>query len=210
MSALAERWAEQRERSRIGTAFAWWLAALAGGAAGGLLTHALGAAAASAILVGLLQALSFRADLRYGSAWFFASSIAGALGFSAMVVGASAFAEVAGREPAALREGLIAWISLAGLGGLLLGAAQAPLSGRRGLGTAWAMLALSSGALLWPLGFAAGHRFGPEAAERLSAALPALADANLPLTQSAAFACAWLLFSLPFGLLVAANSAGRR
>lgn len=210
MSTMAERRVGPHRRSRILTALAWWAAAAAGGAAGGVLPHPLAAAMVSAAAVGMLQALTFRSNLRYGAAWFGTTAIAGALGFGATVVGGLAFAEVAGGELPLLREGLAAWVGLAGLGGLLLAAAQAPLSGRRSLALGWCVLGLLAGGTLWPAGLALGHRFGPELAVRLTEVLPQVAGTKVPITQAAAFAAAWLLQSLPFGIMVAATAGDRR
>ena len=210
MSALAERWAGPRARSGSLTGFYWWAAAAIGGAMGGLLPHPLAAAAASAAAVGMLQALTLRSDLRYGAAWFGATVIAGALGFCAAVVGGLAFAEVAGGELPLLREGLAAWIGLAGLGGLLLAAAQAPLTGRRDLAWGWCFLGLLAGGVLWPIGLALGHRLGPELVLRLTELLPQAAHTRAPIAQAVGFAAAWLLHSLPFGIVIAATSGERR
>jgi hypothetical protein len=205
MSALADRWAEPRGRSRILTALTWWIAGLIGGAAGGVLPNPLQAAAVSAVAVGLLQTLSFRPDLRYGAAWFGASAVAGSLGFGAAVIGSLAFAGLSGGEPAALREALGAWMALAGIGGLLLAAAQAPLTGRRGLAILWCLLGMGAGAVLWPTGLTLGHRFGADLAREAAAMLPMLEQSTLTVQQAAGFAAAWVLYSLPFGILVAAN-----
>jgi hypothetical protein len=210
MSAMAERRIEPHRRRRTLTALAWWAAAAAGGVAGGLLPHPLAAAVVSAAAVGMLQALTFRSDLRYGAAWFGATAIAGALGIGAAVVGGFAFAEVAGGERSLVREGLAAWIGLAGLGGLLLAAAQAPLSGRRGLALDWCVLGLLAGGMLWPAGLALGYRFGPDLAARLTEVLPQVAGTRVPIVQTVSFAAAWLLHSLPFGIVVAATSGERR
>ncbi|MDF2763948.1 MAG: hypothetical protein K0S81_942 [Rhodospirillales bacterium] len=209
MSAMAEQWSEPR--SRAGLSFSWWSAAAAGGLAGGLLPDPLLAAAVASALVGLLQALAFRPDLRYGAAWSGATTLAGAVGFGAMVIGATAFAEVAGAEPALVREGLLAWLGLGALGGLLLAAAQAPLTGRPGLAAAWCILGIVGGGILWPAGYAIGRRYGPELAASIAEAAPQLSFlAAEPVGQAAAFALAWLLHSFPFGLLVASRSGGER
>jgi hypothetical protein len=205
VSALAEKWVEPRVGGRTAIALTWWLAALIGGAIGGAVPHPLQGAAASAAAVGLLQTLSFRPDLRYGAGWFCASALAGSLGFGAAVIGGLAFADLTGGEPAALREGLAAWAALSAIGGLLLAAAQAPLTGRRGLGIVWCLLGLCAGAVLWPAGLTLGHRLGVEASREAASLLPQLADHEGSLRQAVEFAMAWFLHSLPFGLMVAAN-----
>jgi hypothetical protein len=210
MSALADRWTNQRSRSSLGLSFVWGLAGAAGGFAGGLVPHPLLGAVLSAALVGLVQALTFRPDLRYGAAWFGASAAAGAIGFAAFVVGALALAGVAGEESPLFRQGLLAWIALGAAGGLLLGAAQAPLTGRRGLALTWCGLGLLGGAVLWPAGFAIGRRFWPELADGIADFAPQLTFlAAEPAGRAASFAMAWLLYVMPFGMLVASRSGGR-
>ncbi|HEX6101531.1 MAG TPA: hypothetical protein VF031_00655 [Alphaproteobacteria bacterium] len=209
MSAMAEQWSEPRRRASL--SLSWWSAAAAGGLAGGLLPQPLLASALAAALVGLLQALAFRPDLRYGAAWSGATALAGAVGFGAMVVGARAFADVAGGEPGLVREGLLAWLGLGALGGLLLAAAQAPLTGRPGLASAWCILGIVGGGILWPAGYAIGRRYGPELGASIAELAPQLSFLTAePVGQAAAFALAWLLHALPFGLLVASRSGGER
>ncbi len=210
MTTVAERRVDPRRSGRALVALAWWCVAALGGAAGGLLPEPRAAAIASAAAVGLLQALVLRADLRYGAAWFGASAIAGGLGFGAAVVGGLAFAEIAGGELALLREGLAAWVGLAALGGLLLAAAQAPLSGRRRLAWNWCVLGLVAGGALWPAGLIEGHRFGVALVGRLTEIAPQLADTRVPISQTVAYAAAWLLYSIPFGIVVATTSGERR
>ena len=211
MSAMADRWVEPRSRSSLSLSLIWWSSGAAGGFIGGLTPHPLMAAALSAALVGLMQALAFRPDLRYGAAWFGATAAAGALGFGAMLVGALAFSEIAGGEARLLREGLLAWVGLGALGGFLLAAAQAPLTGRRGLAVAWCVLGVIGGAILWPAGFAIGRRFGPELAAAVAEVAPQLSFLTAdPVAQAASFAMAWLLYALPFGLLVGSRSGGGR
>lgn len=210
MSAIVEPWAETRGRGWIVAPLVWWAASAAGGLAGGLLSHPLLGAAFSACVVALLHALALRGDLRYGSAWFVASALAGTLGFAAAVVGAGAFSEAAGGDPALLREGLAAWIGLGAAGGLLLAAAQAPLTGRRTLALVWCALGLSGGGLLWPAGLALGYRFGAEGAMRLAEIFPQMTLTPRSAEQALGYMLAWLLHSLPFGLLVATNSARER
>jgi hypothetical protein len=209
MSAMAEGWSEPRSRSRWVLFLIWWAAAAAGGLAGGLLPNPFAGAAVSAALVGLLQALAFRPDLRYGAAWFGSTAIAGAIGFAAMLVGALAFSEISGGEPGLLRQGLAAWIGLSALGGLLLAGAQAPLAGRRNLTIGWCALGLFAGAVLWPAGFATGHRFGPELALLLFPLERPAGEPSHSVAQAAAFALAWFFHSVPFGILVASSSAER-
>jgi hypothetical protein len=211
MSAMADRWIEPQRHRSLGLSLTWWSAGAIGGLAGGLFPNPLVAAALSAALVGLLQALAFRPDLRYGAAWFGATAAAGAFGFAAMLVGALAFAEVAGGEAPLLREGLLAWMGLGAIGGLLLAAAQAPLTGRRGLAITWCILGVAGGGILWPAGFAIGRRFGPELGASIAELIPHLSLlTGEPAGQAASFATAWLLHALPFGLLVAARSGGGR
>ena len=209
MSAMAEGWSEPRSRSRLVLFLIWWAAAAVGGLAGGVLPNPFAGAALSAALVGLLQALAFRPDLRYGAAWFGSTAIAGAIGFSAMLVGALAFAGVAGGEPALLRQGLAAWIALSASGGLLLACAQAPLAGRRSLTIGWCALGLFAGAVLWPAGFATGHRFGPELASLILEPEQPGDGSSSSLAQAAAFALAWFFHAVPFGILVASSGAER-
>ncbi len=177
---------------------------------GGLLAQPLAAAALSAVLVALLQALALRPDLRYGVAWFGATSVAGTLGFGAAIVGAGAFAQVPENDPALLREGLAACIGLGAIGGLLLAAAQAPLTGRTRLARNWCLLGLLGGGALWPAGLAFGYRFGPELALRLAEISPEVYATPDATRQAVGYAAAWLLYSLPFGILVAANSTRAR
>jgi hypothetical protein len=212
MSATTGPWTEPRGRRRMALWLVWWLGGALGGLIGGLLPHPLVAAAVAAALVGLFQALAFRPDLRYGAAWFGATAAAGAVGFGAMVLGALAFAGAAGGDPAIAREGLLTWIALGAAGGLLLAAAQAPLTGRPGLAASWCLLGLIGGGVLWTAGLAIGRRFGPELASALAAAVPQLSGqaAGESLAQAAGFALAWLLHGLPFGLIVAGASGDDR
>jgi hypothetical protein len=186
------------------------MAGAVGGMMGGLLPQPLAAAALSATLVGLLQALTLRPDLRYGAAWFGATSIAGTLGFAAAIVGARAFTQAIEDDPYLWREGLAAWIGLGAMGGLLLAAAQAPLTGRRRLASSWCLLGLLGGGALWPAGLAIGYRFGPDLALWLAEINPTIHATPEAVRQAAGYAIAWLLHSLPFGILIAATSAHRR
>ena len=210
MSALAERLTTSRRQRRLAAPLAWWAAGAIGGMVGGLASHPLAGAAISAALVGLLQALALRPDLRYGVAWLGSTTLAGALGFGAAVVGAGAFAQVIEGDPALRSEGLAAWIGLGALGGLLLAAAQAPLTGRAGLAWSWCPLGLLAGGALWPAGLAIGQRFGPELALWLIEINPDLHLTPDAARQAVGYAAAWLLHSVPFGMLVAANSTRER
>jgi hypothetical protein len=205
MSATTRPWTEPRGRSRAALWLVWWLGGALGGMLGGLIPHPIVGAAMASALVGFFQAIAFRPDLRYGAAWFGATAVAGAVGFGAMVLGALAFASVAGGDPAIAREGLLTWIALGAGGGLLLAAAQAPLTGRPGLAASWCLIGLLGGGVLWPAGLAIGRRFGPELASALAGVVPPLSGAAALdlVAQAAGFALAWLLHALPFGLIVA-------
>ena len=150
MSTLAASWTAQQWRICLTTGLCWWGGAAIGGALSGLLLRPHAAIPASACTVALFQALTFRADPRFGTAWFGATTVAGALGFGATVVGGTAFAEVAGHELPLSGQAAAAWIVLSALGGLLLAAAQAPLTGPRKLAWAWRILGLFAGGVLWP------------------------------------------------------------
>lgn len=210
MSAMADRWTRHRSRSSLALAAVWGLAGAVGGFAGGLVPHPLLGAVLSAALVGLFQALTFRPDLRYGAAWFGATAAFGAVGFAAFAVGALALAEVAGADTPLFRQGLLAWIALGAMGGLILAAAQAPLTGRHSLALTWCALGLLGGSVLWPAGFAIGRRFWPELADGVAGLAPQITFlATEPAGQAASFALAWLLYVLPFGMLVASRSRDR-
>lgn len=202
MSTLAASWTAQQWRICLTTGLCWWGGAAIGGALGGLLLQPHAAIPASACTVALFQALTFRADPRFGTAWFGATTVAGALGFGATVVGGTAFAEVAGHELSLSGQAAAAWIVLSALGGLLLAAAQAPLTGPRKLAWAWRILGLFAGGVLWPAGLVLGHWLGPELARGLVEIYPQSAALKTSVVQATAFAAAWLLYSLPFGVIV--------
>lgn len=199
---MAASWTAQRWRICLTTGLCWWGGAAVGGALGGLLLQPHAAIAASACAVALCQALTFRSDPRFGAAWFGATAVSGALGFGAAVIGGIAFAEVAGHELQFASQAALAWVVLSALGGLLLAAAQAPLTGRRNLATAWCILGIFAGGVLWPAGLVLGHWVGPELARKLGEIYPQTPALKTSVVQATAFAAAWLLYSLPFGLIV--------
>jgi hypothetical protein len=211
MSALAEGWTTQRRwRISLSSGFCWWGGAFIGGAIGGLVLQPHSAVVSSAIAVALLQALAFRSDFRYGAAWFGATAVAGAIGFGAAVVGGLAFAEAAIHNSPVLGQASAAWLVLSALGGLLLAAAQAPLTGRRDLAWGWCILGLFAGGVLWPAGLVLGHWLGPELSAQLALVYPQSPALKASIVQATAFAAAWLLHSLPFGVIVTSASGERR
>ena len=188
---MAQTWTAQHWRICLSTGFCWWGGAAIAGALSGLLLHPRPAVAASACAVALFQALTFRSDRRYGVAWFGATAVAGAVGFGAAVVGSIAFAEVANRNLPLSGQAAAVWIGLSALGGLLLAAAQAPLTGRRNLAWAWCITGLFAGAVLWPAGLVLGQWVGPELARRLAEIYPQTPALNGSVVQATAFASAW-------------------
>jgi hypothetical protein len=194
-----------RQRSRFLLVLAWWSAAAVGGAIGGFVQDPRLAAAASAFAVALLQAAVLGADFRYSAAWFGCSALGGAAGMFLAVIGGLAAIEVSGEGAEVIREGLIAWIALSAIGGLLLASAQAPLTGRRSLALWWLALGVVGGAVLWPLGLALGDHFGP----RIGAGLvglqlwPSSPQNDGLIAQACSLAAAWALHAVPFGLVVA-------
>ena len=194
-----------RRRSATLVALAWCAAAAAGGAIGSLAGDARLCAAASAVAVALLQAALLGSNLRYGSAWFLASGLAGAAGMFLSVIGGVALLEAAALDANALGEGIAAWLVLGAVGGALLAATQAPLTGRRSLALTWLGLGAAGGAVLWPLGLWLGYRYGPALGQRMAELGLGLSEGRPVETASRllGFTAAWLLHAIPFSLLFA-------